>query len=128
MSVRTLWHYTCSDHGAPGIRSDGFLRLSKLWGQPWAPSAVWLTDLPFPDRERLGLTSVLLDCDRTEVRFEVETDTAVRWKHFAAEHGIPRQWRRMLESQGADPYRWFLSTEPVRVLIDASCPRVEGRG
>lgn len=112
--MRKLYHYTCSDHGAPGIQSDGIIRPTRLWGQHYAPLAVWLTDLPFPDRDRLGLTSLILDCDRTEVRFEVECE-AVRWKHFAAEIGVPREWRRALEGNGADPYHWFISTEPVPV-------------
>ena len=64
MSTPTLYHYTC-DHARQLIGMRGKLKphqhplLSK-----WRP-LVWLTDLEEPDAGALGLTSLMLDCDRT---------------------------------------------------------------
>lgn len=66
----TLYHYTCRDHGEPGIVEKQKLLPSKqpLLGR----TLVWLTDLPHPDAWALGLTNYLLCCDRTQTRVTVQ--------------------------------------------------------
>ena len=115
----TFYHYTCSDHGAPGIRADGVVRPFPAW-QRYAPPLVWLTDLPFADADRLGLTARLLDCDRTEVGFEVDAPEAVRWKFWARDNEVPRDFRRALEGFDAEPFRWFVSEVPVAVVREVT--------
>jgi hypothetical protein len=43
-----LWHYTCADHGAPGIDRTGELRPNRHPLLPELGPVVWLTDLTDP--------------------------------------------------------------------------------
>ncbi len=119
-----LFHFTCEDHGAPGIREDGVIRPSPLYvldiGLTPRMYVAWLTDLPDPRRYQVGLTSQSLTCDRMAVRFEADVD-AERWRRFARRHRdvLPGWWRRDLERFG-DPWHWFVSTEPVPVALEVS--------
>lgn len=108
-----LYHYTCS-HSVPGIERDGVLK-----GRPWpfwpqAGPLVHLTDLDWPDRDALGLTSHTLGCDRTEYRVTVDAE-AEHWPVFA--RTLPRAVRFALEDgPGRRPMHWYVGTMPVEVL------------
>ena len=117
--MSTLYHYTC-DHAAPLIRESGtVLSLAALnaGGRPGMPPwgmFSWFTDLDTPDRNGLGLTSNILDCDRTAHRFTVADATEVeQWVNIHWSH----PWGSVLESApGALPMHWWVATEPVPVV------------
>lgn len=118
-----LYHYTCRDR-ATRIDRDGHLRPNPQLVIP--ADLVWLTDLSEPYREALGLTSGLAACDRCEVRYEVDTDTAQPWIEWARRH-LPGHdnWTRVRvlnNTFGALPRHWFVSTEaiPVTAHIDTT--------
>lgn len=99
-----LFHYTCA-HRFPQIRRAGKLIPNP---QPMlgGRALIWLTDLEWPARAALGLTSVTLKCDRTEYRIRLEDPADVTpwvdvrrhlpfWGVYALEHGdgvLPRHW------------------------------------
>lgn len=115
-----LYHYTCR-HSLAGIRADGLLRVNR---QPVLDGLelVWLTDLETPDRAALGLTSRVLQCDRTEHRVKVDAG-AVHWPVFARQ--LPATQRRSLElAPGALPMHWYVSEQPV--FVDS--PRTDTEG
>lgn len=102
-----LYHYTCS-HSQPQISKEGVLI-------PGKDGFLWLTDLDAPMRDALGLTSNTLICDRTEYRFEVETEKAVHWKDVR--RVLPDWYRALLEeAPGAMPMHWWMATEEIPVL------------
>jgi hypothetical protein len=110
-----LWHYTC-DHGATGIRRDGFIRPNP---NPFLGAALaWFTDLNPPDREALGLTSTMLHCDRLAHSFEVDSEAVQPW--IEARRDLLRTAKKFvltLESApGAMPAHWYVSTVPVPVV------------
>lgn len=112
-----LYHYTC-DHAAPSIRKQRYVipLCEQVPGDgvvPWGLFA-WFTDLDTPDRSGLGLTSLLLSCDRTAHRFTVANATEVeRWVNVRRFH----PWAHELESApGAMPMHWWVATEPVPVF------------
>jgi hypothetical protein len=110
-----LYHYTCRDMAAR-IDRDGYLRPRP---QLYVPAdLLWLTDLPEPFREALGLTSLLLGCDRCEVRYEVDTDAATPWLDWY--RTLPGQAARhdaqaLNNTSGALPRHWWVTTQPVPV-------------
>ncbi|GJF06709.1 hypothetical protein [Pseudonocardia sp. D17] len=110
-----LWHYTCGDHGAPGIAATRCLLPNR---HPWLPyPLVWLTDLDVPMRGPLGLTSNTLGCDRTQYRVRVAGDGAVPWSRYR--RVIGRHLAYPFESTpGAMPRHWWVSTQRVPILSD----------
>lgn len=109
-----LYHYTCLDHGDPGIQRDGFLRPNRH--AFFDARLIWLTTLEQPQREPLGLTSDRLSCDRTAVRYEVDTVHAVRWNRWARRHNVDRRLRADLERFGM-PEAWWVA-ESVLPVVD----------
>lgn len=104
-----LYHYTC-DHGFAGAGRDKLLYPHGL-----LLKAVWATDLDTPDRDALGLTSRILNCDRTEYRATVDGRHFEHW--FQARRDIDPDIRDGLElAPGVQPGNWFVSFEPVPVL------------
>lgn len=103
-----LYHYTCL-HSEPDIRREGRL---IPWSQPMLDGLhlIWLTDMAWPDREGLGLTSLTLQCDRAQWRVTVDAQPQ-RWVDFA--RTLPtklRPARRALEfAPGALPMHWWVS-------------------
>lgn len=76
-----LYHFTCR-HRAGMVGRRGVL---VPYPQPFLGGAelVWLTDLADADREGLGLTSNLVRCDRTEVRYRVlDASTVQAWRTY----------------------------------------------
>ena len=103
----TLHHFTC-DHGRQAIGKAGLIRPNR---QSLVPVA-WFTDLPDPDAVELGLTSIVLSCDRLAHRYRVtDASNVVPWSEFGNVHpGI----RAALESSpGAQPDHWFVASKPV---------------
>lgn len=110
-----LWHYTCKDHGEPGIEASGVLRPNRHPLVPELGAVVWLTDIDdaLVARFALGLAAVDLTCDRAEIRYPV----------FAAEVSSLRYWpdvRAVCDptavyklERGAWPSRWFLALGPI---------------
>lgn len=120
----TLYHYTCTDHGAPGIERTGLVypgaHLQQQHPSPSTRAAAfaWLTDLDTPERAPLGLTSKYLTCDRTERRYTIHpADVATHvlpWMDVRNE--LPWQLVQALEgAPGAMPRHWFVANQPVRV-------------
>lgn len=114
MSTLRLFHYTCG-HSLDGIQESRFLL--RPWGAPGRPQLVWLTDLDFPDREGLGLTSRLIACDRTRYRFTVHPQSATPVEHWstARRRFRPTYVEALEKARGAKPEHWWISREPVPV-------------
>lgn len=118
-----LWHYTC-DHGRAGIGLEGLLVPAAQLAEvtvPWTGRFVWLTDMPSPMRGPLGLTSWVARCDRTTHRYRVtDASTALRWSDML--RGLPRREREIAraleEVPEARPMHWWVSREPVPVVLD----------
>lgn len=108
MAPATLYHYTCA-HRAQKIRETG-----RIDPNPAGYGFAWFTDLEHPTATALGLTRETLDCDRTETRFEIPADKAVRWGKVR--NHVPRHWRDALElAPGAEPRHWYVATEPIPI-------------
>lgn len=113
----TLYHYTCREHGEPGIAKDQRLlpRKQFLLGR----HLVWLTDMDTPHAWALGLTNYLLCCDRTQVRVTVHPlDTKDMcgihpWWYYRKT--IPPVLREALEQTGM-PMHWWVTELPVPVV------------
>jgi hypothetical protein len=124
----TLYHYTC-DHGRKALGESGTLtglavhspntvaKLRPLMPDYW-PHVVWATDLDTPIPAVLGLTSSMLQCDRTRYRYRVTDETALRrWI------GSPERRRTRLDllddlERYGLPAHWWVATDPVPVELD----------
>lgn len=104
-----LYHFTCRDHGAPAIDAAGHLVPRRHPLLPGLGPLVWLTDLPDPPRDALGLTSDVLSCDRMAVRYEASTDIIpdLTWWPFLRDRG-DAEVVRDLESYGS-PLHWWVA-------------------
>jgi hypothetical protein len=117
-----LFHYTCT-HAIDAIDDDGLLRpitdVHPLTLDDGVLPLLWLTDLSVPIRDALGLTSTILRCDRTEIRYDVtSTDDVLAWTDWRRAHRHDARILRIasvLESEsGARPAHWFVSEIPLR--------------
>lgn len=107
-----LLHYTC-DHALPMIQRDWMLKPNPVSYR----QLIWLTDLETPNAQGLGLTMMMLKCDRTAHKVVVETDAAVRWTTWAHEQKVPLEIRLGLDAaEGAMPLRWWVSQVPIPVV------------
>lgn len=110
-----LFHFTCEDHGRPGIDRSGLLKPNPHPLLPKLGPVVWLTDLDAVTRpEHLGLPSRFLDCDRTAVRYLVNTEEAVWWP-FVRSQAQPLV-RSDLERYGRWTH-WWISRVPLEVSL-----------
>lgn len=129
-----LYHYTC-EHvaariGARGVicppvlipGKDGVRMRRALDNDPPALALMyllaWFTDLDYPYRDALGLSSHFIDCDRTTHRYRVtDAHNVTPW---LAHRPTVNPWvRQQLEaSYGALPAHWYVATEPVPVVYD----------
>lgn len=126
MTATPFYHYTC-DHGHEAIGAAGSLKPpSELvdpstyanWPQWQRPlmEMIWLTDLPEPIREALGLTRKTT-CDRTVHRYRVVGFIPMRYT--AIRRDLPKRLRGDLESaSGALPVHWWVAYTPVPVVYD----------
>lgn len=110
-----LWHFTCM-HGFAGLGAHGTLQPSPHCFIPALGPIVWLTEDPDPDRDAVGLTSTILDCDRLQFRYRVlSASRAIPWA--AVRHLVPLDVLRDLESFGK-PETWWISRAPIRAVLD----------
>lgn len=115
--MNDLFHFTCGHHG-DAIARDGYVRPASDLTEKRVPEyahLAWFTDLDVPIRDALGLTRLILACDRTERRFRVLDPTDVYpW--------VGSVWRRdgigldLELADGARPMHWFVSAVPVPVI------------
>jgi hypothetical protein len=112
-----LYHFTCRD-AAPRIIGCGELR-PHTQVQIGGTALVWLTDLERPNRYEIGLTSHTLHCDRMEFRFEADIEEPVRWVDYLREQprDVRLTGRYLAMTSGAKPMHWYVSTEPVGVVL-----------
>jgi hypothetical protein len=115
-AVSDLYHYTCRHRaeliGRRGVLDPSPQPLLRTRDDRYA-ELVWLTDLAEPDAEALGLTSHMLQCDRTEVRYRVVDPSAVEpWRTYRLR--LDRVDVSALEL-GRRHDRWYVSARPVEV-------------
>ncbi len=112
-----LYHYTCT-HSATQIRADG-----KVIPQPSISTdrhrCSWWTDLDTHDRDTLrdtlGLTSLILDCDRTEHRFKAAKTIGILPWAAARRYFDPWTATAWEKAPGVDPTRWWVAFKPVPI-------------
>lgn len=102
-----LYHYTCID-GHRGITNDGGLI------RPGIDGLVWLTDMAVPIPDALGLTRVLIPCDRTQYRWTVPHHAAQHFSRYRrANPAREHLWLALIYAPGARPAHWWVTEEPV---------------
>jgi len=113
-----LFHYTCDDGLRAILKDNSTLR-------PGSDGFLWLTDLEFPVRDALGLTSHSLNCDRTSHRFEV---VLPGWDKTPPWPVVPwMELRRMVAfaplaamleaAPGAMPRHWWVASRPLPSIL-----------
>lgn len=115
-----LYHYCCGHSAAAIEDSHGILRPHTTDALYPLPPVVWLTDMEAPDRYGLGLTSLLIECDRTEFRYPVVMagDLALVvewWPHFARRYRAYPVVEELEASPGTLPVHWWVATDRIRV-------------
>lgn len=112
----TGFHHYCCRHSRAKIE-DSHWQL-----QPGLDGLIWLTDLAWPRRFALGLTSTVITCDRTEWRMTVQDSPDITpWATFADAAHLERQFRRYLEFGRASEH-WFVSVNPLEVITAEPVP------
>jgi hypothetical protein len=110
-SVPTLYHFTCDDHGYPGIVRTSTLQPRQHPLMPTLGPLLWLTDLAEPPTlESVGLTSQNLKCDRLAKRITVQSREPVHWS--ALREKAPKEVVGWLESLG-QPDHWWVARRPL---------------
>lgn len=121
---RDLFHFTC-EHGHEGITADGEITPAVLL-HPDNPALAlllpsqyaWFTDLTYPHREALGLTSNFAECDRTTHRYRA-TDTIDIVPWHTIRRSLPVDWVAGLElPDGILLMHWWVSEVPVPATYD----------
>ena len=108
-TTRQLYHFTCADHGEPGIRRER--RVRPNWHPFFAGRIAWFTDDPAPEPEAVGLTSEIQPCDRMAFRVTIPDNPAIiPWTDIRSR--MPIGPRNDLEMFG-EPDRWFVAAVPV---------------
>lgn len=117
----TLYHYTC-DHGFNAIGRTGVIVPARLLTSndlaDWLPAQfAWMTDMAYPDREALGLTSQVLKCDRTAHRYRVtDEENVVSW--VTARKAFRHAASVIENVPGVRVRHWYVSLEAVPVALD----------
>lgn len=114
-AATALYHFTCAEHGYAGIGKQGMLRPNY---HPYiGVELVWFTDLTYPRRQEVGLTSRLSRCDRMACRYRaLDQAHCVPWLEHPAREAMPVENRMDLEMLGR-PEHWWVSTESVPVRL-----------
>jgi hypothetical protein len=118
-----LYHYTC-DHGRQSLGRRGLVQ-----PQPHPFLGVrlaWFTDQAIPNREGLGLTMEHIPCDRLAFRYIARKGEPVPWIGSFVRRSARPDVLAMLESEGAQPLTWWVTTTSTLVELDRSWP-VGGR-
>jgi hypothetical protein len=114
-----MYHFTCT-HSQPGIDSLGYVIPTSQITLGRARLS-WWSILPDPERAWLGLSSLLLSCDRFEVGYEATSDAEIipwpTWaRTMAVLHPELRDSILLLEAaHGARPHLWGVAEVPVPV-------------
>lgn len=114
LTIPQLYHYTCEHRQTAILIDDSVLR-------PGTDGFLWLTDLDYPFRNALGLTSTMLKCDRTKYRFDVDMieldpTTVMPWVRLRREFD-PVMVEGLESAPGAMPMHWWLAIEPVEATF-----------
>jgi hypothetical protein len=119
----TLYHYCC-EHSRKAIGTRGMLRPNRL---PFGPyNVLWLTPQAIPDRKGLGLTSSILNCDRLDYRYRVQTDAALLYHEWADRVRLSSYIRAALEGvDGARPELWYVSLTSQLGILDRSYQKAQ---
>ena len=89
----------------------------------WGGSPVlWLTPLDSPDREGLGLTSSILQCDRLDFRYTVDDGDTEPWLESAlrVEAGLEAILALEVGAPGARPETWWVLRHSTLGILDRS--------
>lgn len=111
-----FYHFT-SEHHLPKIVDAGFLKTVEsnlsIRRTDAGPRVLWLTDLPLPAAQEVGLDGSSVD--KTAVRFTLELpqDLVHPWTRWSRKRYITKRWAAVLEEGKArrigsslpDPYR-----------------------
>lgn len=109
-----LYHFTCSDHGYPGIMGDT-IRPTLHPLMPHLGPLLWLTDLANPPTaDSIGFGSGLLDCDRLAHRFLVSLRPGVAKAWTTLRSRVDDDVVKILDSYG-QPEHWFVVRRPLLV-------------
>lgn len=109
-----LYHFTCDDHGLPGILATGRIQPRRQILLPEAGPIIWLTDLnQVHIPELLGLQSSSIRCNRLDNRFTVEPRYAIPWREFVAVHRLDPFVVADLEFERT-PEHWWVTPQPIR--------------
>ena len=83
---------------------------------------LWLTDLDVPFRDALGLTSNILDCDRTEFQLRLSDPSHAKpWTEVRRDY--PELWN-LERAYGAQPMHWYVSRQnELAELVVREAPR-----
>lgn len=133
LTLPPLYHFTCA-HMAAEVERTGYIRPRASALLPFA----WFTDLEVPDVQGLGLTSMILKCDRTEVRFQVDpahAESAVLPWGRVRRSVRPDTVDGLELALGALPRHWYVSVGRVPLMgytlpqedtfqVPADCPLV----
>lgn len=104
-----LYHFTCA-HGYAGITSTGVLRPAIHPFMRHLGPLLWLTDLPTPSAESVGLTASFTACDRLAYRYIVRTRAAIPWCEIRGR--VSRDVVGTLEAYG-EPSHWWIVRRPL---------------
>lgn len=119
-----LYHYTCADHGLPGITRHGLIAPNTHPLMAGLGKLIWLTDVADVEQpEQIGLTSSYLACDRLAYRFIVTTRAAVPWS--ALRPRVNPEVVTALEAF-AQPEHWYVVRRPLtpsEFMLDTSYER-----
>jgi hypothetical protein len=121
-----LYHFTCVDGHALISQSGVLLPHEHLLMRHLGP-LLWLTDLPHPTPESVGLTHDWVACDRLAYRYTVSpavAHAATPWAELRKR--VPRAVVATLESYG-DPAHWWVIQRSLRAsefTLDAGYKRV----
>lgn len=117
-----LYHFTCCDHGMPGIERTGELRPHLHPLLPEIGPVVWLTDIAnitHCGANAVGIERTLgtiLSCDRTEMRYVVDPARCpglIRWDEV---RGLCNPLVVDDLEEFGWPARWWIARGPVPVL------------
>jgi hypothetical protein len=107
--VLDLYHFTCH-HGHDGITKTGILVPGLHPLMRYLGPLLWLTDLPDPTAESVGLTSEWITCDRLAYRYSVRTRSAVPWSRVRKK--VKGEVVATLESF-VQPEHWWVVRRPL---------------
>lgn len=105
-----LYHYTCADHGRPGIIRSGVI--IPNWHPFVGAALAWFTTEADPDRQATGLGMSLTRCDRMAFRFTADPRHCTPWFKSWQRRQCPVSVTEALEQFG-DPEHWWVSSVPV---------------